>query len=285
MTMQNFAKLVLAVLVTTQLLQTESAFAKLPKTSVLSFNTQDKEKLKDPYFKISSMKIKELTEEEALEFNETTNGVVNKGFTLPTPNVPPVPPSSSEGELTATTMNGVFAVLNGSMDTIIMVVDKLVAIGEKIVPVIKQGSPIVTNNTMTAVSVLPKSDVKDQTVSEMGDWSDPVSKHFKISYMNGFGMEVVSFVYSVSYQYNGSMNGKGKYLAGIRASAKNIVVSWGFDLDASSQLVQIANVGTKENVIAGATIEITYTVKNMLRTLTTSESFHIAGDGRFTKLD
>ena len=119
----------------------------------------------------------------------------------------------------------------------------------------------------------------------MGGWSIPVSKHYKISYTNGLGMEVVSFVYSISYQYNGSADGKGKYLAGIRASARNITISWGFDLDASSQLLQISNAGTQQNVVAAATIEMTYTVKNWTKNITTSESFFVTGEGKLYKLD
>jgi hypothetical protein len=173
----------------------------------------------------------------------------------------------------------------GALDSVIMVVDKLIAIGQKIIPMIKDGKSVITNSPMTAVSVLPRTDLKDFQVHDMGGWSIPVNRHYKITFANGFGVEVVSFVYSITYQYNGSMDGKGKYLAGIRAAARNIDIMWGFDLDASSQLIQIANVGTQQNVVAGATIEMTYTVKNWTRNLTYSLYFHISGDGKLYKLD
>jgi hypothetical protein len=168
---------------------------------------------------------------------------------------------------------------------VIMIIDELIAIGQKIMPSIKEGRPVVTNNPMASISVLPRSENKDPVVHDMGRWSIPVSKHYKISYTNGFNMEVVSFTYSITYQYGGSYNGKGKYLAGIRASAKNITISWGFDVEASSQLIQIANVGTQEDVIAGATIEMNYTVKNWSTNISNSRDFFISGDGKLYKLD
>lgn len=138
---------------------------------------------------------------------------------------------------------------------------------------------------MSAVSVLPRLDTKDTAVHDMGGWSIPVTKHYKISYTNGFNSEVVAFIYSITFQHGGQFEGKGKYLTGIRASARNISVAWGFDLDASSSLIAISNVGTPANVVAGATVEMSYTVKNWTKTLTTNESFFVAGDGRLYKLD
>jgi hypothetical protein len=262
--------------------------------------------LEDPYYQIKSTKITEISDEEALEFvnqeNITQknnkfklmNDIGDKGFVGPNvPNIPNTPPanggngpvvslpSDNTANLPTTTPSGGV----GALDSVIMVVDKLIAIGQKIIPMIKDGKSVITNSPMTAVSVLPRTDLKDFQVHDMGGWSIPINKHYKISFNNGFGVEVVSFVYSITYQYNGSMDGKGKYLAGIRAAARNIDIMWGFDLDASSQLIQIANVGTQQNVVAGATIEMTYTVKNWTRNLTYSQYFHISGDGKLYKLD
>jgi hypothetical protein len=268
--------------------------------------TTSKEGLEDPYFQIKSSKITQISDEEALEFINNSNIKNNKykeisdvgdrevsrangGFVGPNvPNIPNTPPgngpvvslpSDNTANVPTPTTNG------GVLDSVIMVVDKLVAIGQKIIPMIKDGKSVITNSPMTAVSVLPRTDLKDFQVHDMGGWSIPVNRHYKITFNNGLGVEVVSFVYSITYQYNGSMDGKGKYLAGIRAAARNIDIMWGFDLDASSQLIQIANVGTQQNVVAGATIEMTYTVKNWTRNLTYSQYFHISGDGKLYKLD
>ncbi|MBC7427709.1 MAG: hypothetical protein H7336_03795 [Bacteriovorax sp.] len=302
--MKNLTKVTLAVLVVTQLLSVEAfAGAKFKETML----TTNKDGITDPYFQIRSTKIVELTDEESMEFinddkYQSTKeaisdkgGIITKGAVFP--NIPPMPPAvigngnkDVTGGLVSAGGGGTAIPTptpapTGVLDGIIMVVDKLIAIGLKIIPTIEKGKAVVTNNPMAAVSVLPRLDTKDPVVHDMGDWTMPVTKHYKISYSNGLGSEVVSFIYSITYQYGGTYGGKGKYLTGIRASARSIVISWGFDLDASSSLIQISNVGTADNIIAGATIEISYTVKNWTKTITTSEQFFIAGDGRLLKQD
>lgn len=273
-------------------------------------------RLSDPYYQIQKATIIELTPEEELEFigdlpglSETTNATSFEGQLKANriPRIPPRPPETTPpitdidtstetkpeinkggtdivaagGGGTSTTGAGI----GGILDNIIMVTDKVAAIGQKIMPLIEKGRPIVTNNPMAAISVIPRFDSKDPVLHDMEGWSIPMSKHYKIAYSNGYGGEVVSFVYSISYQYGGKYLGLGKYLTGIRASARNIVVNWGFDLDASSQLVQISNIGTSKAVVAGATVEISYTVKNWSRVNTTNEAFFISGDGKLYKMD
>ena len=168
-----------------------------------------------------------------------------------------------------------------------MVVDKLIAIGQKIIPLIDKGRPVVTNNPMSAVAVLPRieGNKTEKELQDMANWSFPETRQYKVTYTNGWGANVATFVYAVNFQYNGSYNGKGKYLTGIRVSARQIDVSWGWDLDASSHLVQISNVGTSDDVVAAATIEISYTLKNWARTSTSIASFFVTGAGNVEALD
>ena len=161
----------------------------------------------------------------------------------------------------------------------IMVIDKLVAVGKQIAPLIQKGVAKSTNNPMDAISVLPKPMSKEFINNEMENWSSPKTKSFTVSYPGILGGTVVKFVYSVTFQYGGTYNGKGKYLTGVRSFAKRISVDFGYDLDARSKLVQITNVGKNGKVIAGAMIEMQYTVKNFARTRTNVDSFFVRGDG------
>lgn len=305
--MRIMKKTSLTILLVVSFLQMETVSAAGLKNSHFheKLLTKNKAAIQDPHFQLKKLKVRQLTEEEALQFtNEESDSVgiqsnlIAKNFTgiIPggIPNIPPIPPQAGtipDGGITTGTGPGgnttpaPLPQQDGVLGGIIMVIDQLIAIGAKIIPTIDKGRAVVTNNPMTAVSVLPRIDAKDPVVHDMGNWSIPVSKHYRISYENGFGVEVVSFIYSISFQHSGTMDHKGHYLAGIRMAARNISVSWGFDLDASSQLLQISNVGTAENVIAGATVEINYTVKNWTRTLTTAKSFHVTGDGRIFQLD
>lgn len=240
--------------------------------------TRNAESLEDPYYQIKKVTVEPLTAEESLaleiedrEMNSKNTGIpslpVIPGVTAPTPS-----PSTGGGT-------------GGVLDGVIMVVDKLIAIGQKIIPTIEKGKAVVTNNPMSAISVLPRVDATTGVVLEMGGWSLPKTQHFKVNYENGYGMTVVSFVYSVSFQHSGKYKGTGAYLTGIRASARSINVVWGFDVDASSQLLQISNIGTEENVVAGATIEMAYTVKNWTRQITYYKSFFVSGKGLIMALD
>lgn len=175
--------------------------------------------------------------------------------------------------------------VGGAVNSIIMVIDKLIAIGQKIIPTIKEGKSVVTSNPMAAISVLPRTENKDFVVHEMGNWSIPKTALFKVAYSNGFGSEVVQFTYAVTFQYGGTHKGKGKYLNGIRVSPKNINVTWGFDLDATSQLIAISNVGSEENVIAGASVEIVYTVKNWMKHISTADGFFVDGRGQIYRVN
>lgn len=222
-------------------------------------------KTADPYYQLESFTVDEI-ELDGKEKGED----FFIGEDIPTDTLPlPLPKPSTEGPL----------------DSVIMVIDRLIALGEKILPMIEKGRPVVINRPMAAVSVLPRLEGKDIVVHDMEGWSIPQVKHYRASFKNLMGMEVVSFVYSVIFQYGGSLNGKGKYLTGIRASARNIKVNFGFDLDASSELIQISNVGTGGNLVAGATVEITYTVKNMLKAVSTYKNYFISGDGKIISLD
>jgi len=302
MKMQTLSKFTFTALLATQVLSFNIAEAKLPKLFT-KYKTHDIAALENPYFQIKSYKVKELSKEEVLElnraernndfkFNSKMNAKISQKIKLsdidtsatdkaaPDKAAPATPAPATPAPDTTPTPTS-----KGFLDNVIMVVDKLVAIGEKLAPIVKAGKSVVTNNPMSTISVLPRTDLKDYAVYEMGGWSVPVSKHYKVSFKNGWGSEVVTFIYSVSFQYNGRANGKGQYLTGVRATAREIRTVWGFDLDASSQLIQISNVGTQEDVIAGATLEMTYVVKNWLSTNISSDSFHVTGDGEFYKLD
>lgn len=295
---QNLSKVVLAVVVATQLMGTIASGAQAFHSKVFSSKAEE-----NRYFKLQARTISELSEEEvkkildeaseaeaqfkfeveAEERLRQTSDLLNKELTLPS--VPPRFPVQNNSGSTATTGNTPTPTTRGTIDNVIMVVDKLIAIGQKIIPTIEKGKAIITNNPMAAVSVLPRLDTKDFAVHDMGGWSLPVSKHYKIAYKNGFGKEVISFIYSVSFQYGGSHDGKGKYLTGIRASARKIKVPWGFDLDATSQLIQISNIGSLDKVVAAAKIEMAYTVKNWTKTESEFVGFFVTGDGRLYKED
>ncbi|OUR94073.1 hypothetical protein A9Q84_18340 [Halobacteriovorax marinus] len=164
---------------------------------------------------------------------------------------------------------------------VIMMVDKLIALGKKIWAIVEAGKPVVNVNMATPISVLPK---EASAFYDMDSWSSPLVRTYRVVYKNGFGSSVISFDYTVNFQHSGKHDGKGAYITGLNVQASNTSVSWGFNFDASSQLISIANVGSSADPVAGATLRINYSAKSILRSISTSESFHVDGNGKLTEL-
>lgn len=170
-----------------------------------------------------------------------------------------------------------------NLGQVIMTIDKLIALGKKLWAIIEAGRPVLTSNQMNAISVLPKTDDPDFTFSQMEGWSAPKAKTYRVEYTNLFGMKVIAFDYTTLFQYAGKYEGKGSYLTGVSVRASNISVAWGFSFDATSKLVNITNRGSKSNPLAGATLQIDYKASSVMRTISTSESFHVTGKGEVLK--
>lgn len=240
----------IAMLITTLLLNSSALALGNPK--VINFSV---DKATDPYYQVSQIVVKEIT-----SISDLADPVDSLG-------------------LEASVLD------KTDLSKIALVIDGLIAIGKKIWPIIEAGRPVVDVNMAKGVSVIPfkNGDNYDATFYEMENWSMPKIRKYNVTYKNGFGSKVVSFDYTVHYQHSGSFNGKGKYLAGINVVASNISVAWGFNFQASSELIQISNHGSKENQIAGGTFRVNYTAKTVVKTISSSDTFHVNGLGELTK--
>jgi hypothetical protein len=168
------------------------------------------------------------------------------------------------------------------VDEVAMYVDGLIAIGKKIWTIVDAGRPIInTTGFSPSISVLPALEGTDAKTPfyELANWSAPRAVSFRVSYKNGFDNEVVGFNYTVFFQYGGDYNGKGKYIANLKVQASQIYAAWGFNFDASSELTGLANVGSRENPIASAIIEVSYKVKGLVNEVRNWQTFYVTGDG------
>lgn len=179
------------------------------------------------------------------------------------------------------------ATLGGPIGEITMILDGLIAIGTKLWPIIDAGKPVIDTSGMApSISVLPEFKNADprREFYEMANWSSPKAQSFRVSYKNKFKSEVVGFNYTVYFQYNGNYNGKGKYITNLKIQASKAAALWGFKLNASSELVGIANVGTLKNPIASAIIQISYSAKSVINEVRSSQSFYVDGLGKMKML-
>ena len=86
------------------------------------------------------------------------------------------------------------------------------------------------------------------TLGMMENWQLPKSKTYRVVYKNLYGVEVISFTYTLHFQYGGSYEGSGKYLTGVIVSATDLFVSWGFDFSAQTEVLSVANLGTLQEL-------------------------------------
>jgi hypothetical protein len=172
------------------------------------------------------------------------------------------------------------------LDEIAMYVDGLIAIGKKIWPIIEAGKPVINVTGMAqAMSVLPSMDgtFTNAQFTKMANWSAPKVGSYRVSFKNFYNVEVAGFTYTIYFQHNGTYQEKGKYITNLRIQASEVSAAWGFDFDASSELIGVSNVGTTENPVASAIVKVAYTTKG-LNTRRYEQSIYVDGAGTLKPL-
>jgi len=172
----------------------------------------------------------------------------------------------------------------GDLKDIITIIDDLIAIGKKIWPIIEKNRPVITTDLKYMVSVLPRLEGNRIEMDNMENWSAPVAKSYRLSMKNGFNSEVIGFTYTVIFQHSGTYEGVGKYITSGKIIANEIYASWGFDFDAKSELVNIANVGSKKEPVASAIFSVSYKGKGLFNEIQGTQTFYVDGRGAFQVL-
>lgn len=170
--------------------------------------------------------------------------------------------------------------LNQEEKEIIFDLKKMVVMGKKIWNVITNGRPVIDLEMVNQFSVLPKlADNEIAEVFDLENWTAPMIKSYGVSVKNFLGMEVVTFVYHVMYQYNGQLNGKGKYMNGVTILAKDVKVAWGYTFNAKSTLIAISNTGSVLDPVAAATVKMSLSITNILKDTYSERAMFISGNG------
>jgi len=165
---------------------------------------------------------------------------------------------------------------------VIKVARDLVALGEDIYRLVIKGKP--SNTTRYApISVIPKIGNDPVDILETENWSMPTKRTYEVAWKNAYGAEVVYFRYSVFYSYNGTYDGKGRYLTSVQVLPEQVKTLWGYDFTATMKLGGIQNNGTRLNPIAGATVLIEYTISTVIKAENNVDTFFITGTGGFKK--
>lgn len=155
-------------------------------------------------------------------------------------------------------------------------ITEIINIGKKIWKIIEANRPVVNVKTDSA-TILP---VGIQSALQLEGWSMPQSKRYGVAYKNLFGMEVVKFDFRFIYTYGGSLDGKGKYLANVTMVPADLQVSWGFKFNADAKVVNMVNVGTKEDPVVGAELLLDWSVDTVFKHQRQTVDFFVQGDGK-----
>lgn len=155
------------------------------------------------------------------------------------------------------------------------IVDAIINIGAKVWKVFEASTPVVNLSTKRA-NALPR-EYKDWR--EMSDWSDVQARQYTVSYKNGFDAEVVRFSVLMTYAYNGSFNGRGKYLNDVGFLVNEYRVAPLYTLEGESEVVRVQNVGRAEEPIAAMELNMVWRVNNVLFKSQNALNYFVRGDG------
>ncbi len=159
--------------------------------------------------------------------------------------------------------------------------DKIINLGKKAWSVVELGRPVV-NLKMDSANALPQG---VSCWSNLAGWAPPQSKTYKVSYVNGFNSQVVSFAFRVIYTSGGSYKGVGRYITNATVIPAELYVAWGYTFNASTVIPSVFNSGSIESPVAGMQLNLNWSVDTVLNHTQQSESFYVGGNGAFKRME
>lgn len=183
------------------------------------------------------------------------------------------PLSSVAGELTG----GIKDLMNPLKEAEILM-DTIVNMGAKLWNLIEKGRAVV-NYQQYVATALPQG-VQDWT--QMQGWkaafqTQEILLQDKMS-ITGKRNAVV-FRYRLVFTCNGNIAGRGKYIGYATIEPAMIDVAWGgYKFDVQVAAPTVFNMGTTENPVAGMKLQVKYVTKNLVKEMTITDSFIVAGN-------
>lgn len=166
---------------------------------------------------------------------------------------------------------------------VLAIAQGVVALGESVYSLVQKGKPS-ARTTYAPISVVPRTGNEVVDIFDTEDWKAPKKYTYEIVYVNGFNMDVIKFRYSVIYSWGGTYNGKGAYLTAVQIIPISVNVLFGFDFTATMKLGGVMNHGKKDNPLAGAVLNLEYTISTVLEASVDTRNYHVMGNGAFRKI-
>lgn len=149
--------------------------------------------------------------------------------------------------------------------------------GQNVFEVIKDNKPVIDPQSSYA-SALPKGYASAQSLY---GWKQPMNIVYRWSAKNMLGKKVVEFRYQLTYQYGGSVTGRGRYLAGVSVLPVSLKVDRGYTVNMTCEVPasSVVNVGSKRDPVAALDLVLAVSVRGNLKAVESRDVFYIQGDG------
>ncbi len=157
----------------------------------------------------------------------------------------------------------------------------VIIIGEKIWKIIENGKPVSDVEQKAGVHVIPAC--VDGRWSKLQGWRLPAFKTYSLVYKNPYGMEVIRFTFTFSYNYGGNYRGWGRFLANVKVIPREASVAWGYKFNASVRVDEkVLNVGTSANPVAGLGLQVQWRLSTVMRDIQEAQDIFVDGTGKST---
>lgn len=134
----------------------------------------------------------------------------------------------------------------------IIIAQNIINVGKDVWNIIQAGKAVSDIKTDYATGI-PEG-VSNWT--DLQGFSNLIHKTYPLEGKSSRGKVKKFGTFTVVHQYNGNIDGKGKYLTTIGVIGSNITTGWNQSLNFSSNVVNVTNAGTKDSPIASVTMEM-----------------------------
>lgn len=159
-------------------------------------------------------------------------------------------------------------------DNAAVTIANVINIGEKVWTIIEKNKPVV-DIRYTYANALPEG-VKSSR--ELERFSDLQARSFRTYGKNWFNATVYDVTYTVIHRYNGSYQGRGRYLENVTILPSNVSALWGYKVNMDVGNVSTVNVGTAADPVASILMEMNFGVSTVIKSHHRRSVYQFRGD-------
>lgn len=170
----------------------------------------------------------------------------------------------------------------GNADAVLNTIDHLINTASKIWSIVQQNAPVVNISSKYATAY-PQGIT---AAAQLAGWSMPKTYEYEFSAKNLYGMNMIDCKYRVTFSYNGSYKGKGKFLTAVAVIPEAVSVGWGyhFDMNADVPDSTIVNVGTETDPVAAMQLKLSWKMSTVLKEVDGTGVYYVQGNGLFSEI-